>query len=81
MNNFDNAAQKQPPETPLIQRKEILWKQMTTELSQITDNKGLGIDKGIMNTVVALSVHGINTRQSCEGHLENGTGAPWIDIE
>jgi len=47
----------------------------------VTDGLGKEIDQGIFDTVVALNVLGIPTRQSCEGHLEWGTGAPWVDIQ
>ena len=42
---------------------------------------GTGIDAGILETVIALNALGIETSASCEGHLDHGTGAPWIDIE
>ena len=80
---FDAPFQRPPshPEQPLKQRKELLWQQMSHELSQITDGLGKGIDSGIMDTVVSLSVLGVPTRQSCEGHLKWSTGAPWVDVE
>ena len=30
---------------------------------------------------MALNALSVNTVQSCEGHLDHGTGAPYIDIE
>jgi hypothetical protein len=54
---------------------------MSAELSQMTDGLGKGIDKGIIDTVIGLNVLGITTRQSCEGHVDWGTGAPWVDVE
>lgn len=60
--------------------KQNLWQQRSRELDNIKDGLGKGIDNGIKETVVALNVLGINTTQSCEGHLDWGTGAPWIDL-
>jgi len=49
--------------------------------SEFGDKLGKGIDKGILETVVVLNALGINTDQSCEGHLKWGTCAPWVDIK
>ncbi|MBI2028873.1 hypothetical protein HYT02_00450 [Candidatus Gottesmanbacteria bacterium] len=73
--------QKSPEVSPLRQQKEQMWLQMKTELSQVTDGLGEGIDKGIMETVIAFNAFGIETRQSCEGHPDWGTMAPWIDTQ
>ncbi|MEO8972199.1 MAG: hypothetical protein ABI406_11450 [Ktedonobacteraceae bacterium] len=45
------------------------------------DKLGKEVDAGIIETVVALNLLGMPTTQSCEGHLNHGTGAPWVDIE
>jgi hypothetical protein len=50
-------------------------------VTRMTDKLGKDIDPGIFETVVILNLLGIPTTQSCEGHLEHGTGAPWVDIE
>jgi hypothetical protein len=39
------------------------------------------IDKGILETVVALNALDIPTSGSCEGHLDHGLPYPWVDIE
>lgn len=39
------------------------------------------IDAGILNTVIALNIFDVNTTQSCEGHIERGIAAPWVDIQ
>lgn len=67
-------------EDELRQRKELLWQQLQQEFLQLADGLGKGIDDGILNTVIGLNALGITTRQSCEGHIEWGTGAPWVDI-
>jgi hypothetical protein len=56
------------------------WQHMVETYSQVTDNLELGIDARILETVVALNLLGISTISSCEGHVDHGTGAPWIDI-
>ena len=68
-------------EKPAIQtQKEQRWKEVENEFSGVTDRLGREIDEGILDTVVALNVLGINTIQSCEGHMDHGTGAPYIDV-
>lgn len=79
--SFDNPLQPPPPEISMRERKDTLWQKLTLELSQITDGIRNGIDEGIIETVVGFNALGIDTRQSCEGHLNWGTGAPWVDVE
>jgi hypothetical protein len=35
----------------------------------------------IKEGVIALNVFGIQTSGSCEGHIDRGTNAPWIDVQ
>lgn len=56
------------------------WEETAERFRKITDTLGKSIDDGIFETVVALNVLGITTRQSCQGHLEWGLPYPWIDI-
>jgi hypothetical protein len=37
--------------------------------------------KVLKDTVTSFMVHDINTSQSCEGHIDEGLGAPWIEID
>ncbi len=46
----------------------------------VGDGLGLGIDAGIMETVVALTANGIPTASSCEGHADRGLPYPWVAI-
>ena len=39
------------------------------------------IDAGILDVVIALNSLGVNTKASCEGHLDWGCANPWIDID
>jgi hypothetical protein len=57
-----------------------LLTQKVAELGKVTDRLGKGIDQGIIETVALLQLYGVNTIQSCEGHADHGTGAPYIDV-
>ena len=61
--------------------KEQRWQEMYTRVARMKDKLGKEVDPGIAETVVVLNLLGITTTQSCEGHLDHGTGAPWVDIE
>ena len=60
---------------------ERRYREMQATVARMTDKLGLPVDAGIVETVVLLNLFGIPTSASCEGHLEHGTGAPWVDIE
>jgi hypothetical protein len=62
-------------------QKQAQWQQMEQLLHGTKDRLGKGIDEGIFETVVALNVLGINTSQSCEGHIDRGQAAPWVHIQ
>jgi len=64
-----------------ISAKEKKWREAYRQFEKTADGLGLGIDAGIIDTVVVFNLLGINTRQSCEGHLDRGTRSPWIDLE
>lgn len=57
------------------------WNEIVTRMSRVTDKLGKPIDEGIFETVVALNALGVQTTQSCEGHLLWGIAAPWVDID
>ena len=46
----------------------------------MTDALGIPVDRLIRPTVVALRILGFRTIMSCQGHLDHGLKAPWIDI-
>jgi uncharacterized membrane protein len=55
---------------------------MSEVMSHGVDRFELGIEEGIMETVIALNLLGLNTSQSCEGHVdEEGIPAPWVEIK
>ena len=62
--------------------KQKIWDEKQKEIEQITDANGKPIEAGIIKTIVALNILGINTSQSCAGHnnLEGGRLWPWVEI-
>lgn len=60
--------------------KQNKWNQMSSEIDTITDALGLPIDANIKETVIVLNLLGFATNGSCEGHLNWGTMAPWVDL-
>ena len=65
----------------MILQKRKQWEDIAARFVRVIDGLGTKIDPGILETVIALNALGIETSASCEGHLDHGTGAPWIDIE
>lgn len=66
-------------ETAKLQ-KEQSWQEVASRFARVVDGVGCSIDDGILETVIALNVLGITTLASCEGHLDHGLAAPWIDV-
>lgn len=61
--------------------KETEWNMLIADFGKIADKTGTSIDDGILETVVALNALSFPTSASCEGHLNWGIAAPWVDIE
>lgn len=68
-----SSSEKQP-------EKELQWQQLVEQFKKETDKLGYEIEPGIFDVVVGLNANGINTRQSCEGHVDKGRITPWVDI-
>ncbi len=60
--------------------KQKRWEETKHEIDQIADKLGKGIDVNIKETIIVFHVFNINTDGSCEGHIDRGTFAPYIDI-
>lgn len=60
--------------------KNQVWEDLEREYARTVDGLGKRIDKGIMDTVIALNANDIHTTASCEGHLDWGCPYPWVDI-
>ena len=68
------------PASPEQIVKQERWDQISADIEKITDTLGMPIDSDIKETVIALKAAEINPIQSCEGHLDRGIAAPWVDI-
>lgn len=62
-------------------RQSKSWLQQTRELAGVTDRLGAPIDSGILDTVIALQLLGLNTFSSCVGHPGRLTGGPYVMFE
>jgi hypothetical protein len=60
--------------------KKQRWQEIADTLTRTRDKLGKEIDAGIFETVLVLNALDIPTFASCEGHLDWGTCAPWVDI-
>lgn len=61
--------------------KQEAWDAVERRARAVTDKLGRPIDAGILETVIALRLLGINTTVSCEGHLGRVTGGPYVTFE
>ena len=68
-----NVLMSQPPLPPR-------WQEVADYVAQLKDPVGNPMDPGIIEAVVALNLLGVTTTGSCEGHLDHGLAAPWIDF-
>lgn len=68
----------------LVEMRRDTWlrspEEVTQEVNELTDRLGKPIDGNIKDLVIGLRMFGIETIQSCEGHLGHGLPYPWIDI-
>lgn len=60
--------------------KAEAWLKAMREVAAIVDRRGEPVDPGIKEAVAALRVIGLSTCGSCEGHMDWGEKAPWVDI-
>lgn len=77
---FRNSKTPEMLDSDTKEQRLANWQVMESYFRSIIDPEGTSIDEGILEGVVALNLLGINTEQSCEGHLEQGYSYPWIDI-
>lgn len=61
-------------------QKQEQWQQAIKQSSRTIDKLGRPVDGGILETVAVFNLLDIRTTASCEGHLDHGTYAPWVDI-
>ena len=68
-------------EQPRLIEKQTQWTQQLQRIEGLKDGLGKSVDEGIKETVAAMQLLGILTRQSCQGHLNWGEAAPWVRID
>lgn len=61
--------------------KLAAYHSMVEQISRITDGRGLPIDRGIQELVVALNLLGFGTTMSCEGHVDFGGALPYVMLQ
>ncbi len=61
--------------------KMAVWDKVREDIESFADKLGRGVDEGIKEALAGLIVSGFHSTGSCEGHLDHGTRAPWVDIE
>jgi hypothetical protein len=62
------------------QIKQKTWNDMAAQVDTWVDGLGMGIDPEIKNTVIVLNLLGFKTDASCQGHIDRGVPAPWVDF-
>ena len=69
-------------ETQTPADKQKLWDEMKHEItSHGFGHKQHQTKEGILDTVVALGVHGVHVVQSCEGHIKHDSIFPFVVFE
>src|SRR5690242_15037013 len=63
-----------------IVNQQRQWAKAEHSVSQIKDTLDKPVDPGITDTLTGLLAYGFPTAGSCEGHLDHGVKAPWVDI-
>jgi hypothetical protein len=61
--------------------QQRVWAKAKTEVLAITDRLGSPVDKGIVDTVVAMRLLGFNTTASCAGHIRRMNTGPYVIFE
>jgi hypothetical protein len=62
------------------QQKTQRWQEAEAWGHRVKDALGTPLDAGIRDLVIALHALDIQTLASCEGHLDHGDAAPWVNI-
>ncbi|MCL5733384.1 MAG: hypothetical protein M1334_01820 [Patescibacteria group bacterium] len=66
---------------PEKNEKQQRWDGIASKVDKTVDKLEKPVDPDIKESIVALNAFGINTTASCEGHIDHGTYAPYIDVE
>ena len=65
----------------ILHKKIALFNKLRKKVNKITDALGMPVDEEIKEAVIMFNTVGLYTSASCEGHLDHGLPAPWIDVE
>lgn len=75
-----SSGEKSDKEKTEITEKEIIWENKLREVEEIRDSLDERVDDGIKETVAAFNLNGFPTSGSCEGHVDRGIAAPWVEV-
>jgi hypothetical protein len=56
------------------------WRQTARKVAALVSGVEVPLDRGIKDTVIVLNALGYKTIGSCAGHLDHGTGGPWVHL-
>lgn len=78
---FEKAPKETEGEQKSIKsEKEIIWDNRQKEIEETKDALGKKIDERIKETAIAFNVMELPTSGSCEGHIDRGIIAPWVEV-
>ncbi|MCH7758945.1 hypothetical protein IID20_01135 [Patescibacteria group bacterium] len=80
LNNLEGGQTKSRAVESVELKKKIKWEKEEKEVDQFVDSLGEKVDEQIKEAIVAFNVMGLPTTASCEGHIDRGMSAPWIEI-
>jgi hypothetical protein len=67
-------------EQPISKEKESAWENKIKEVENSSDYLGHEIDERIKEIIAAFNLVELPTSASCEGHIDHGISAPWVEI-
>lgn len=56
------------------------WQAAKAQVDTLIEGVEIPLDQGIKDTVIVLNLLGYKTIGSCQGHLDHGTGGPWLHL-
>ena len=77
---FSGGNKEENQEPKEKSTKETEWEKTRKEVDEIGDRLGLGIDRGIKETITAFMVNKFPTSSSCEGHIDGGIPTPYVEV-
>src|SRR4051794_2537985 len=71
---------KREVEVAVRSERERAWQRKLHDIETVRDALGRPLDSGVKEIVAALNIIDIPTSASCEGHIDRGKGAPWLEV-